>query len=112
MQAGMPLHCAHGISATIKREKNYASSSNNHSNRDMQLTFVRTRGIKIHLFNDVTSQDQMEIIIPEGRKLKFLSSQDIDRTRFKDNGGLWPTYYCAEILPGLQEKIQDIYLRC
>lgn len=112
MQPGMPLHCAHGISATIKREKNYASSSNNHSNRDMQLTFVRTRGIKIHLFNDVTSQDQMEIIIPEGRKLKFLSSQDIDRTRFKDNGGLWPTYYCAEILPGLQEKIQDIYLRC
>jgi hypothetical protein len=112
MQSGMPLHCAHGISATIKREKNYASSSNILSTRDAQLTFVHSRGIKIHLFNDVTSRDQMEIIIPEGRELKFLSPQDIDRTKFKDNGGPWPTYYCTEIPLSLPDKIQDGYLLC
>jgi len=112
MQAGMPLHCAHGISATSKREKNYASSSNIWSTRDVQLTFVHSRGIKIHLFNDETSRDQMEIIIPEGRQLKFLSPQDIDRRQFKDNGGPWPTYYCTEIASGLPDKIQDNYLRC
>lgn len=112
MQAGMPLHCAHGISATSRREKNYASSSNIWSTRDMQLTFVHSRGIKIHLFNDKTSRDQMEIIIPEGRQLKFLSPQDIDRSQFKDNGGPWPTYYCIEIAPSLPDKIQNGYLRC
>ena len=112
MQAGMPLHCAHGISATSRREKNYASSSNIWSTRDMQLTFVHSRGIKIHLFNDATSRDQMEIIIPEGRQLKFLSPQDIDRTQFKDNGGPWPTYYCTEIVPGMPDKIEGGYMRC
>jgi hypothetical protein len=112
MQAGMPLHCAHGISATSRREKNYASSSNIWSTRDMQLTFVHSRGIKIHLFNDETSRDQMEIIIPEGRQLKFLSPQEIDRTKFKDNGGPWSTYYCTEIPPSLPDKIQAGYLRC
>jgi len=112
MQAGMPLHCAHGISATSRREKNYASSSNIWSTRDMQLTFVHSRGVKIHLFNDQTSRDQMEIIIPEGRQLKFLSPQEIDRTKFKDNGGPWSTYYCTEISPGLPDRIQDGYLRC
>lgn len=112
MQAGMPLHCAHGISATSRREKNYASSSNIWSTRDMQLTFVHSRGVKIHLFNDQTSRDQMEIIIPEGRQLRFLSPQEIDRTKFKENGGPWSTYYCTEILPGLPDRIQDGYLRC
>ena len=112
MQAGMPLHCVHGISATSRREKNYASSSNIWSTRDMQLTFVYSRGIKIHLFNDETSRDQMEIIIPEGRQLKFLSPQDIDRTKFKDNGGPWSTYYCTEIRSELPDKIQHGYLRC
>ncbi|MCE2859238.1 MAG: hypothetical protein LW731_05270 [Oxalobacteraceae bacterium] len=112
MQAGMPLHCVHGISASSQREKNYASSSNIWSTRDMQLTFIYSRGIKIHLFNDETSRDQMEIIIPEGRQLKFLSPQEIDRTQFKDNGGPWPTYYCTEMAPDLPEKIQDGYLRC
>jgi len=112
MQAGMPLHCAHGISATSRREKNYASSSNIWSTRDMQLTFVHSRGIKIHLFNDVTSRDQMEIIIPEGRQLTFLSPQDVDRTQFKDNGGPWPTYYCAESATHLSAKIQNGYLLC
>ena len=112
MQAGMPLHCVHGISATSRREKNYASSSNIWSTRDMQLTFVYSRGIKIHLFNDETSRDQMEIIIPEGRQLTFLSPQDVDRTQFKDNGGPWPTYYCAESATHLSAKIQNGYLLC
>jgi len=112
MQSGMQIYCAHGISATPRREQNYASSSNICSTRDMQLTFVHSRGIRIHLFNDTTSRGQMEIIIPEGRQLKFLSPQEIDRTRFKDNGGPWPTYYCAEIPLSLPDKIQDGYLRC
>ncbi|MEO0314349.1 MAG: hypothetical protein RI928_805 [Pseudomonadota bacterium] len=112
MQAGMELKCVHGISVTQERKKNYASSSNIWSTRDMQLTFVHSRGIKIHLFNDATSRDEMEVIIPEGRQLKFLSPQDIDRTKFKDNGGPWPTYYCTEIPSQLSEKIQDGYLRC
>ena len=95
-----------------RTKKNYASSSNILSTRDMQLTFVHSRGIKIHLFNDTTSRDEMEVVIPEGRQLKFLSSQDIDRTKFKDNGGPWPTYYCTEIPSRRSEKIQDGCLRC
>ena len=112
MQAGMELKCVHGISVTQERKKNYASSSNIWCTRDMQLTFVHSQGIKIHLFNDVTSRDQMEVIIPEGRQLKFLAPQDIDRMKFKDNGGPWPTYYCTEITPQSTEKIQDWHLRC
>ena len=112
MQAGMELKCVHGISVTQERKKNYASSSNIWCTRDMQLTFVNSRGIKIHLFNDATSRDQMEVIIPEGQQLKFLSPQNIDRATFKDNGGPWPTYYCTQIAPQLPDKIQDGYLRC
>ena len=112
MQAGMELKCAHGISVTQDQKKNYASSSNLWSTRDMQLTFVHSRGIKIHLFNDATSRDQMEVIIPAGRQLKFLSPSEIDRAKFKDNGGPWPTYYCTEIPSQLPEKLQPGYLRC
>ena len=112
MQAGMQLQCVHGISVTPAREKNYASSSNIWSTRDVQLTFVQSRGVRIHLFNNVTSRDQMEVIIPEGRQLTFLSPKEIDRTQFKDNGGPWPTYYCTESPPHVPTRIQNGYLLC
>ena len=112
MQAGMQLQCVHGISVTPAREKNYASSSNIWSTRDVQLTFVQSRGVRIHLFNNVTSRDQMEVIIPEGRQLTFLSPKEIDRTQFKDNGGPWPTYYCTESPPHVPTRVQNGYLLC
>lgn len=112
MQAGMTLQCAHGLSATSEWKKNYASHSHTWPTRDMQITFVQARGVKVHLFNNVTSRDEMEIIIPEGRQLEFLSPAEIDRERFKDNGGPWSTYYCRELPPPASVKIKDGYLRC
>ncbi len=112
MQAGMQLQCVHGISVTPAREKNYASSSNIWSIRDVQFTFVHSRGVRVHLFNNATSRDQMEVIIPEGCQLIFLSPQEIDRTKFKDNGGPWPTYYCTESSPHMSAGMQHGYLLC
>lgn len=84
MQPGMTYISPHWLSATSRPECNYASDSCCYSShalstikRDTQVTVLHTKAVKVHLFNDVSSIHQGEIMIPK-KPLKFLSPDSID----------------------------------
>ena len=98
MQPGRQYTSPHWCSATISEEANYASdkiSSNGNStnDRDTQLTIVRARAVKVHLFNDAGTVHQQEVMLPS-KPLLFLSPHDVDQKKFPPNS-LHATLYCV-----------------
>ncbi len=84
MQPGMIYISPHWLSATSRPESNYASDASCYSThaismnkRDTQITVLNTKAVKVHLFNDISSIDQGEIMIPR-KPLMFLSPDSID----------------------------------
>ena len=84
MQPGMTYISPHWLSATSRPESNYASDACCYSThaisttkRDTQVTVLHTKAVKVHLFNDVSSIQQGEIMIPK-KPLKFLSPDEIE----------------------------------
>ena len=84
MQPGMKYMSPHWVSATSRPESNYASDASCYSShaismniRDTQITILNTQAVKVHLFNDVSSVHQGEIMIPR-KPMMFLSTDSID----------------------------------
>ena len=84
MQPGMTYISPHWLSATSRPESNYASDACCYSShalsmnrRDTQITVLNTKAVKVHLFNDISSIHQGEIMIPR-KPLMFLSPDGID----------------------------------
>ena len=84
MQVGMTYISPHWLSATTRPESSYASDESCYSPhaistnvRDTQLTIVHTKAVKVHLFNDVSTIDQGEIMISK-KPFEFLSPNTID----------------------------------
>lgn len=86
MQPGMKYMSPHWVSATSRPESNYASDASCYSShamsmtiRDTQITILNTKAVKVHLFNDVSSIHQGEIMIPR-KPIMFLSPDSIDHS--------------------------------
>lgn len=86
MQPGMTYISPHWLSATSRPESNYASDACCYSShalsmnrRDTQLTVLNTQAVKVHLFNDISSVHQGEIMIPR-KPLMFLPPDGINPT--------------------------------
>ncbi len=86
MQPGMKYISPHWVSATCRPESNYASDASCYSShaistniRDTQITVLNTKAVKVHLFNDISSIHQGEIMIPR-KPLMFLSPDSIDQS--------------------------------
>jgi len=84
MQVGMTYVSPHWLSATTRPESSYASDDSCYSShaistnvRDTQLTIVHTKAVKVHLFNDISSIDQGEIMISK-KPFEFLSPKTVD----------------------------------
>ena len=84
MQVGMTYISPHWLSATTRPESSYASHDSCYSPhaistnvRDTQLTIVHTKAVKVHLFNDISSIDQGEIMISK-KPVEFLSPTTVD----------------------------------
>lgn len=86
MQPGMKYMSPHWVSATSRPASNYASDVccySSHSismnKRDTQITVLNAKAVKVHLFNDISSIHQGEIMIPR-KPLIFLSPDSIDQS--------------------------------
>jgi hypothetical protein len=86
MQPGMNYISPHWLSATSRPESNYASDACCYSShaislnrRDTQITVLNTKAVKVHLFNDMSSIDQREIMIPR-KPLIFLCPDSIEHS--------------------------------
>ena len=84
MQVGMTYVSPHWLSATTQPESSYASEASCYSPhaistnvRDTQMTIVHTKAVKVHLFNDISSIDQGEIMISK-KAIEFLSPKTVD----------------------------------
>ena len=84
MQVGMTYISPHWLSATTQPKSSYANDESCYSPhaistnvRDTQLTIVHTKAVKVHLFNDISSIDQGEIMISK-KPLEFLSPKTVD----------------------------------
>jgi len=61
MQPGMMYQSPHWTSASQFETKNYAAIK---PDRQLQLTILNAQGVRAHMFNDKTSIDQGEVIMP------------------------------------------------
>ena len=105
MQPGRQYTSPHWCSATAAEAANYASAEisfdgNRTNDRDTQLTILRTRAVKVHLFNDAGTVRQQEVMLPS-KPLLFLAPHDVDQKRFPPNS-LHPTLYCVAADGGKQ----------
>ncbi len=100
MQPGMQHTSPHWSSATWISGKNYAFNNG----RDLQVTILHAIGVRVHLFNDISSIDEGEIAI-RPMPMHFVSASEVDPLLFQQND-FCPTIYCT-MKPSLQDRRFD-----
>ena len=89
MQPGMLHTSPHWSSATWISGKNYALNNG----RDLQVTLLHAVGVRVHLFNDISSIDEGEIAM-QPIPMHFVSASEVDQHRHPPNSSC-PTIYCT-----------------
>lgn len=90
MQPGMEYTSPHWSSATRIESENYSLTK---PDRQLQLTIFDAEGVRAHMFNDLTSISQGEVIMPP-RPLYFMDALKIPPERRNSNLS-HPTIYCT-----------------
>ncbi len=90
MQPGMKYTSPHWSSATLLESRNYSLTK---QDRQLQLTICDAEGVRAHMFNDVSSIREGEVIMPP-KPLYFLSQSEVEGDKLNPRRN-HPTIYCT-----------------
>jgi len=92
----------HPTSATSDKSQSYADPPTfpaGAAGRDSEVVYLDTPGIRIHLFNNKDTVNQMEVLIPSGMEMTCVSPSEVP-ANMKERSHRHPVYFLKPVQAG------------